>query len=106
MRSFEDEHRQSPTDGSSVLSISLNEAVADAACSVRHIPAAFSIDAKGISAAHDRLAPAKLVWEFGPERPKGRVGFGRAALRGHLNRVGAPVRNGSAARLHRRTRGW
>ena len=42
-----------------------------------------------VSAAHDRLAPAKLVREFGPERSKGGVGRGGAAFGSHLNRVGA-----------------
>jgi len=41
------------------------------------------------NATHDRLAPTKLVGEFGSEHPIGRMGCGRAACGSHLNRVAA-----------------
>jgi hypothetical protein len=100
------------------LSISLDEAVAPcsfqcAAHSSRlfhgrkgadHDAVIDALRAK-ISAAHDRLAPAKLVREFGPERPKGGVGLGRTAFGGQLNRVGAAGGHLRGGRLHRRTGG-
>jgi hypothetical protein len=55
----------------------------------------------------DRLAPAKLVGELGLERPKDRVGIGRAGFGCHLHRIapaGGSLRSGSRTHRHRGAR--
>ena len=58
-----------------------------------------------IRAAHDRLALAELLGELGLERSKDRVGIGRVAFGGHLNRItpaGGRLRSGSRPDRHTR----